>query len=69
MYENKERYLTPMTLTAEIYKTTLSNLFNNITSLEYDEDLVRLNETKEQRELKKLLIKFYPNVEIFSNQK
>lgn len=50
MYENKERYLYPMTLTAEIYKTTLSNLFNNITTLEYDEDLVRENETKEKKE-------------------
>jgi hypothetical protein len=69
MYENKERYLYPMTLTAEIYKTTLSNLFNNITSLEYDEDLVRENETKEQRELKKTFNKVLSEVRNYKKGK
>ena len=52
MYKNKERYLYPMTLTAEIYKTTLSNKFNMIENLEYDEDLIRENEPKEKKEIK-----------------
>jgi hypothetical protein len=52
MYKNKERYLYPMTLTAEIYKTTLSNKFNIIENLEYDEDLIRENEPKEKKEIK-----------------
>jgi len=50
MVEDEKRYLTPMTLTAEIYKTTLSNHFNKITTLEYDEDLIRENEPKEKKE-------------------
>jgi hypothetical protein len=52
MVEDEEKYLTPMTLNAEIYKTTLSNQFNIIDSLDYDESLIRENEPKDEKEKK-----------------
>lgn len=59
MYENKGRYLTPMTLTAEIYKTTLSNQFNTIENLEYDEDLIRENKPKEKKEKDEFINEYF----------
>ena len=42
MYKQKEKYLSPITLTDELYKTTLSNQFTTIDTLEYSDELVRL---------------------------
>ena len=51
MYKDPDRYLTKMSLTADIYDTIYYNQFNNITTLEYDEETsVRLNKIKEVKE-------------------
>jgi len=50
MVENEDKYLKPMSLTSELYKTTLTNQFNIIENLEYDNNLVRENEPKKQKE-------------------
>jgi len=50
LIEDEKKYLTPMTLTSEIYKTTLSNQFNTIDNLEYEESLIRENKPKEKKE-------------------
>ena len=52
MVMNEERFLKPMTLTEEIYKTTLYNQFNNISTLEYSDDVVRENQCKKAKILR-----------------
>ena len=57
--DTTEKYLYPMSLNAEIYKTTLSNQFNNIESLEYAEELTRENEIKEPKVKDGFVNKFF----------
>lgn len=59
MTEDEQRYLKPMSLTAEIYKTTLSNKFNNIENLEYDEPLTRENEPKKPKDKDEFVNEFF----------
>jgi hypothetical protein len=53
MYNDPDKYLTKMSLTADIYDTIYYNQFNNITTLDYDEEFsVRLNVIKKVKEPK-----------------
>lgn len=42
MYKQQDKFLSPITLTDELYKTTLSNKFTTINTLEYSDELVRV---------------------------
>ncbi len=53
MFKHSDKYFEKMSLTAEIYDTIYYNQFNEITTLEYDEETsVRLNQVKEVKEPK-----------------